>query len=94
LLRIYFKKYHPKTFLFEGQTGGNYSTTSCNQLFKKYIDRSGHFHLLRHSSLTAMLENDTDLRTIQSIAGHASIKTTQIYTHVSNNLIQSAALPV
>lgn len=94
LLREYYSAYKPKEFLFEGQTGGRYSPTSCNQLFKKHIDTNGHFHLLRHSAFTSMLENGTDLRVIQQIAGHTSSKTTEIYTHVSNLLIQSAALPI
>lgn len=59
----------------------------------KYYDESG-FHLLRHSSFTSMLENGTDLRIIQSIAGHKSSKTTEIYTHVSTNCIKQAAMPI
>ena len=93
LLRQYFQAYKPKDYLFEGQSGGAYSRSSCNQLFKKHIQVGGHFHTIRHSALTAMLENGTDLRLIQNIAGHASIKTTQIYTHVSNQFLQTAALP-
>lgn len=94
LLRDYYKQYRPSDYLFEGQFGGKYSTESCEKLIKKYIDSESGFHLLRHSSFTSMLENGTDLRIIQSIAGHKSSKTTEIYTHVSTNCIKQAAMPI
>lgn len=94
ILREYYKSYRPNLFLFNGQNSLQYSATSCNNIFKKYLDRSGHFHLLRHASLTAMLENGTDLRIIQKIAGHTNIKTTEIYTHVSNNMLTNVATAI
>ncbi len=47
------------------------------------VGKSGSCHLFRHSMATAMLENGADIRYIQAILGHASIKTTEIYTQVS-----------
>jgi site-specific recombinase XerD len=88
VLRIYFSEYKPKEYLFNGQESPQYSTTSCNQIVKKYLGNDYHFHTLRHSSFTALLENGTDLRVIQSIAGHASCKTSELYTHVSKNLLE------
>jgi site-specific recombinase XerD len=41
-----------------------------------------------------MLENGTDLRIIQKIAGHTNIKTTEIYTHVSNNMLVNVATAI
>jgi site-specific recombinase XerD len=94
LLRSYFREYKPNVYLFNGQSSPQYSHRSCNQIVKKYIGEDYHFHLLRHSSFTALLESGTDLRIIQQIAGHSSSKTTEIYTHVSNNLLSQIQLPL
>lgn len=83
LLREYYSEFNPKEYLFNGQFSLVYSPTSCNKLVKKYIGKDCHFHILRHTALTSMLENGTDIRYIQSIAGHNNINTTTIYTHVS-----------
>jgi len=94
LLRDYWKEYKPKEYLFNGQSGGKYSIGSCQKIYKKYIDESSSIHTLRHSSFTNLLESGTDLRIIQKIAGHSSSKTTEIYTHVSNQLLSKVNLPI
>ena len=94
LLRIYFKNYKPKEYLFNGQNKLKYSTTSCNQIVKKYLGQNYHFHMLRHSCFTSLVENGTDIRIIQKLAGHNSIKTTEIYTHISTKILSSINLPI
>ena len=94
LLRDYFKEYRPKEFLFNGQSSPKYSVGSCQKIYKKYIDKNSSIHTLRHSSFTNLLESGTDLRIIQKIAGHSNSKTTEMYTHVSCNLLTKVQLPV
>jgi site-specific recombinase XerD len=94
LLRMYFKKHRPKEYLFNGQFTLKYSCTSCNNIYKKYIDKDTSFHNLRHSGATAALENGVDIRRIQSWLGHKSSTTTEIYTHVSINNLKSMKLAI
>lgn len=93
-LREYYKLHRPSVYMFNGQKEIQYTATSCNKLVKQYLGEKYHFHLLRHSCFTTLLETGTDLRVIQKIAGHASSRTTEIYTHVTNKTLNRVILPI
>ena len=99
ILREYYKKYKPKEYLFEGSTGGQYSKSSMRRILvralgKSNISKKATLHTLRHSFATHLLEEGTDVRIIQKLLGHTSIKTTMIYTHVANTQLIDVKSPI
>jgi len=99
LLRKYFQAYKPKDYLFEGMDGGRYAAKSVQQIVHSALLRAGIRknatpHTLRHSFATHLLEQGTDLRYIQTLLGHSSPKTTEIYTHVSTKHIAQIKSPI
>ena len=98
-LREYFIEYRPKEYLFEGQYGGQYSIRSAQEVFKNALRNSKinkplGIHSLRHSFATHLLEQGTDIRFIQELLGHKDIKTTLLYTHISDKNIRKIISPL
>jgi integrase/recombinase XerD len=98
-LREYYKAYRPRIWLFEGQGGGQYTVESIRNVFnacrkKAGIKTKATPHTLRHSFATHLLEQGTDLRYIQSLLGHRSSKTTEIYTHITTHALEKITSPL
>lgn len=92
-LRAYFS--HPEycssghnDFCFPGEKGKSLSNRTIQRMISSYaaaagVDKHVTPHVFRHSFATHLLDNGADLRSVQTMLGHASIGTTQIYTHVT-----------
>lgn len=75
-------------YFFINQRGGRFTEQSIRNMMKKYtklagIERNITPHMFRHSFATYLIEEGVDISCLQQILGHSSIKTTQIYIHVS-----------
>ncbi len=87
------KKKKMTTAVFLNYDGGRLSTRWVQETLEKYGKKIGidigshphHPHIMRHTFATHMLDGGADLRVVQELLGHASLSTTQIYTHVSKS---------
>jgi site-specific recombinase XerD len=100
MLRYYWKLYRPKVLLFPGLIENQpLAPRYIQHVFqvakiKAGISKPATVHTLRHSFATHLLENNTDLRTIQMILGHSDISTTSKYIHLSKKHIASIKSPL
>lgn len=86
-------------FLFASERGGKLTERTAQKVFENALKKSGivknaTFHSLRHSFATHLLENGVDVRYVQELLGHQNIRTTQIYTHVTNPAIRNIRSPL
>ncbi len=99
LLRSYYLIYKPKEYLFEGNKAGQYSIRSVQTVFKNAmqkakINKRVGVHSLRHSYATHLIEQGTDIRFVQDLLGHNNIKTTMVYTNLTDASIRKIKSPL
>jgi len=86
-------------YFFESERGGKLSERTAQKVFENALKKSGikkdaTFHSLRHSFATHLLENGVDVRYVQELLGHRNIRTTQLYTRVTNPSIRKIKSPL
>ena len=86
-------------YVFASDRGGRLTEASAQKIFytalkKAKIKKQASFHSLRHSFATHLLENGVDVRYVQELLGHANIRTTQIYTQVTNPSLKNIKSPL
>ena len=86
-------------YVFISERGGKLTERTAQKIFENAFKKSGikkdaTFHSLRHSFATHLLENGVDVRYVQELLGHRNIRTTQLYTKVTNPSLKNIKSPL
>jgi site-specific recombinase XerD len=99
-LRDYWREKRPAPWLFPGQDPSRPLTReSVEKLFAQAKEKAGirkhvHPHSLRHAFATHLLERGVNIRVIQRLLGHRSLRSTEIYTHVAESCVRDTRSPL
>lgn len=98
-LKIFIAGKDANDYVFESERGGRLTERTAQKIFenalkKAEIKKEATFHSLRHSFATHLLENGVDVRYVQELLGHANIRTTQLYTKVTNPSLKNIKSPL
>lgn len=99
LLNLYLNKARPNLldgdspYLFVGKRINRLNENAIRLILKRILKQSGleiklSPHVIRHTFATDLLNNGADLRTVQELLGHENLKTTEVYTHVTNERLK------
>ena len=98
-MKDYLQEKSSNDYVFLSNRGGKLSTRSAQKILQQACHKAGikkeaTFHSLRHSFATHLIENGTDIRYIQELLGHRNIRTTQMYTKVTNPALKNIISPL
>ncbi len=99
-LKRYYLKFRPRDWLFFSyRPERQLSTDTISKAFrtakqKAGVTKGGGIHTLRHCFATHLLENHTDIRTVQYLLGHSDLSTTMVYLHVTQKLVAKVESPL
>ena len=99
LLETYYRKYRSDIYVLNGQNFPQYSERSVGEVIKHLAKAAGikkrvYTHLIRHCTFTHLVEMGTDINIVQRLAGHSNVKTTNLYCHISHNIISKIQSPM
>lgn len=100
VLEQYYRQYKSRVYVLNGWKNElQYSDRSVGEVMKQLAAKAGinkrvYTHLMRHCSFTHMVEAGTDINLVQRLAGHSSVRTTNLYLHTSDSLISRIASPL
>jgi len=98
-LREFFALKHTNDYIFTSERGGKLTERTAQKIFeiaikKANVGKDATFHSLRHGFAAHLLENGVDIRYVQELLGHQNIRTTQLYTKVTNPSIKKIKSPL